>query len=353
MDANNRRMRETGEAAQWWVRLGTRLPNEISRQDREQFSRWLRESPLHIAEMLHVARVHDALERFKGWQEVPIAAAEEKENTVISFERKTDMPMPARKPHRKLFAFAMTVTMAAIAASILLPQIRGDGISTEITERRAVMLEDGSRVHLEPETILRVKLAAHERHVVLDRGQALFHVAKDANRPFFVHVGNTVVRAVGTAFGIEHQGGAIKVTVSEGKVAVLTHPVREDTTTLTEKAKLSNKAEVFLTAGQQLIVSKIGAVEPVHKVDSTRELAWADGRLIFDATPLSEVVKTFNRYNHQQLRVEDPQLARRPVSGVFQATDPETLLAFIRAGANADIVRQDARQMLITPRSAE
>src|SRR5882672_7627354 len=76
MDANDRRARATDEAAQWWTRLGTQAPADVSEADREEFTQWLRESPLHVAELLQVAHVNDTLERFKLWDEVSISTGE-------------------------------------------------------------------------------------------------------------------------------------------------------------------------------------------------------------------------------------------------------------------------------------
>jgi transmembrane sensor len=163
-------------------------------------------------------------------------------------------------------------------------------------------------------------------------------VAKDPARPFLVEVDNTLVRAVGTAFGVERKDKSIVVTVAEGKVAVVqktppAQPVQED----------------LLTAGKQLTVERSGTGETVRDVDTARALAWTQGRLVFDSTPLAEVVREFNRYNHAQLRVEDADLARRPISGVFQASDLETLIAFIRAGAHVRVSEENDEEMLIAP----
>src|SRR5215469_16929086 len=67
MSADERHKRTSREAAYWWVSLRT---EELSRAKREQFVDWLRESTLHVAEMLRLSVVHGALQRFSGWQEV-------------------------------------------------------------------------------------------------------------------------------------------------------------------------------------------------------------------------------------------------------------------------------------------
>ena len=101
-------------------------------------------------------------------------------------------------------------------------------------------------------------------------------------------------------------------------------------------------------AESQAVIKHYDLKIPRQPLDTARALAWTQGRLVFDAAPLAEVVREFNRYNHAQLRVEDAELARRPISGVFQASDLETLIAFIRAGAHVQ-VREQNDEMLIAP----
>ena len=75
-------------------------------------------------------------------------------------------------------------------------------------------------------------------------------------------------------------------------------------------------------------------MDQVRTVDTARALAWAQGQLIFENDTLADVVTEFNRYNRTQLRIDDLKLATRRVSGVFDATDVETLLAFIVQGSS-------------------
>jgi transmembrane sensor len=402
MDANDRRARATDEATQWWTRLGTKPPAAVSETDRQEFTQWLRESPLHVAELLQVAHVHDTLERFKLWDEISVSTGEIGANVI---------PLPqfkhiaAARPSRAIrWAVAAGICLIAIAAGWLALPSSATTIETDRAERREVVLNDGSIVNLEPETVLRVNLGSHQRYVVLARGRALFHVAKDPSRPFIVHAGGTNVRAVGTIFGVEQKNQNIIVTVSEGKVGVVpsvalaaprddtfnSHSAREKrggrgvrlpekeaqvSATLTRgdapSPRASAKAEdspgaeasageppgivsgqpgeVFLTANQQITVSKSGDATPVQKVDSSRALAWSEGPLVFDSTPLSEVADEFNRYNRVQLRINSPELARRTVSGVFRASDPETLIDFIGAGARVVVTRRANEEIVISP----
>ena len=120
----------------------------------------------------------------------------------------------------KVIAATATLVLAAIAGGFWLYLERGQVIQTERGEVREVALADGSVVRVDPESLLRVNYGPQLRRVYLERGRALFHVAKDPQRPFFVRADDTTVRAVGTEFGVEQGRDKVVITVAEGKVAV-------------------------------------------------------------------------------------------------------------------------------------
>lgn len=388
MTTTDRHSRETREAAQWWARLGTRSSQEISAEERAEYAGWLRESPLHIAEILHMARVHDALERFKHWDQIQSDSTGDSEN-IVELEAIADRVVTARDTTRerhsrrnRLAAFGAAAAAAVVVVTVVLSGVLAPTIATERAERREVVLSDGSIVQLDPETLLRVRLSSNERRVILSRGRALFEVAKDPNRPFFVVANDSVIRAVGTVFGVERLNGSVVVTVSEGKVAVLsasaaTAQKAENDSTGSKQGSVSSKPApaagdagvatatreggdvarvdrdqdlerfVYLAAGEQLMIDGSVVTAP-HAVDTERALAWVEGRLVFESTPLSEVIEQFNRYNQVQLRLTGAELARRPISGVFEASDVETLIAFVQAGASVNVSRKSSGEILIS-----
>lgn len=345
----------TDEAARWWTRLGLRQPGTVSRADREEFTRWLRASPLHVAELLRVAHVHFALEHLEDWQAVGAEELPSGSSNVVALNP------PARSHGRRRWWVALASAAAAGLMCVgLFLALGGQVIQTAQAERREVVLNDGSVVQLEPETRLEIRFGAHGRRVWLERGRALFRVAKDAQRPFWVLSDGTLVRAVGTEFGVEDRAQSVVVTVAEGKVAVLSmrgdaFPDRSGASVQSTRAGLSvpldRNIEVFLAAGEQVTMPAQGAsaVPPVRKVDANRALAWAQGRLVLENDPLSQVVAEFNEYNHLQLHLSDPALAARRISGVFDATDPQTLLAFIQAGSHVRVRRDGNQGVIIEP----
>ena len=362
MDASERRKRASGEAADWFARLQA---GEMERAQRRQFVEWLRESHIHVTEMLRIAQIHGELRRFEHWARLSTGPKTEEDNVVLlpspleaprvageGRDARSGKSEPRQRP-RLLFFAAAAMVVLMMATVVVLPRIRGRVIETERGERREVVLSDGSVLQVDPETRLRVKYAAEVRQVFLERGRALFHVAKNAHRPLLVQADDTTVRAVGTAFGVEEQIHGVVVTVAEGKVAVSSPggarhggtgevaPGRQGL------AKQEREGTFLLTVDQQVTVSSSGAAEPVRTVDSHRALAWAEGRLFFQNDELGNVIAEFNRYNRMQLSVTDPGLAAQPVSGVFNASDPEAFIAFLQSVTAVEIVRDGDRSITI------
>jgi transmembrane sensor len=85
----------------------------------------------------------------------------------------------------------------------------------------------------------------------------------------------------------------------------------------------------------------------VREVDSSRALAWAEGRLVFENESVARAVEQFNRYNRIQLTVNDADLAHRSISGVFNAADPESFVAFIQSVAAVRVTRDNAADVRI------
>jgi transmembrane sensor len=362
MDANERRDRATQEAARWWAVLGNRPPAEVSESDRREFTIWLRESPLHIAEILRITQVDDTLRFFDSWEEIPYETEERADSNVV---RLTAAPapsashsMPASKvSRRRRFAMAAGVAAALLGAAWLGLQTRDTVLSTDRAERREVMLADGSTVSLGPQTRVRVALGKAERHLTLERGRALFRVAKDPQRPFFVTSEGTVILAVGTTFGVEQADEDLIVTVKEGKVAVSRAAPAATAATRSKFEQPGASTSVIpppalLTGNEQMTVSAGGAASPVRAVDANRALAWSEGLLVFSSAPLEEVAQRFNQYNRVQIRISDAELRRRTVSGVFQASDPQTLIDFIRAGARVTVTRPSGAEIVVSSNAA-
>jgi transmembrane sensor len=238
---------------------------------------------------------------------------------------------------RRWLTIAASVLVTVAAAGIWYYALRG-AYATDIGEQRSLRLDDGSTVELNARSRIKVRYTANERHIDLLEGQALFHVAKNKARPFIVQTGDTRVRAVGTRFDVYRKHEGTVVTVIEGQVAVAAS-AQPDRSAGSEPAP-GRRAEVaragiLLAAGEQLTVpTRTQATAPVQPKPQPANIAavtaWTQRRLIFNATPLAEVVEEFNRYNPTPLVITDPTLAATGISGSFSSSDPASLLRFLR-----------------------
>lgn len=339
MSLNERRKRAAEEAAEWWVQINA--PGS-SPHDRAQFADWLRESPVHVAEMLRVAQVHSLLEGFEGWENFA-DPVDSDGCEIIEFDgaiRAVDVARQSREdesPRRRMFAVAASIAATVLLSATYLGITAGNVIETDRGERRELTLDDGSILQIDPDTTLRIQYEDAERRIRIEKGRALFRVAKDRKRPFLVFTDDAVVRAVGTQFGVDQTHRDVVVTVREGLVSV------RDQVGFRAKAT----RETLVPAGHQLVVREAGGVSPVREVNASLALAWADGRLVFDRASVAEVVREFNRYNNVQIRVENAVVLGNRISGTFDAADPESFVAFVQSMIPVDVVRDGKGTIVI------
>lgn len=213
---------------------------------------------------------------------------------------------------------------AAVAASLTalavgLPAAAGTVISTERGEIRLAPLKDGSTVLLNTETRIRVRYEKGQRIVVLLKGEAYFSVARDDQRPFIVEVDGRRLSTAQAGFRVRKLDAApVDVLVNQGLVEV------------SPGVKLAGNTRMLLADRERPQALAPGAV--------TRELAWRDGKLAFEGETLGQAAATFARYSDTRIEVDDPVLAREPVTGLFAANDP---VGFSRAIARVFDARLD------------
>jgi transmembrane sensor len=195
---------------------------------------------------------------------------------------------------------------------------------TGIGEQKVVDLEDHSRIVLDAATRLRVRFTPDARVVELQDGQAQFSVAKDPTRAFKVNAGGRTIVAVGTVFTVEFVDNQVHVAMMEGKVAVLSAAVPA-----TASADAGGGEGISLIAGEELRVSRDGRSTVTAKADLEAATAWRDGKVVIRSEALSEAVRRINRYSRLQIRIDDPALAAKQISGVFEAGDAQGFVSAI------------------------
>ncbi|MGH8176112.1 MAG: FecR family protein [Steroidobacter sp.] len=343
---NNKLAAMSEEAAEWFVRL---RDDDLRIADQYQYLQWLKESPAHVAEMLRLCRVYGML---KEANLQPFRLNAETTSNVIGLSprEKVERPPPRTDARGWKIAAALSTFTLAVLLGLMANMAWFDNtIETAAGEWRVLTLADGSVVRLGPRTRLRAEFGDTQRFVHLASGEALFEVARNSVRPFSVNTELALVRAVGTAFGVAHREDRVIVTVSEGAVAV-TQGARNAKRHRSAQAiqDPGDLGSVAVSAGGQVSVAQTWPVA-VHQVNVERELAWADGRLIFENETIAEAIAEFNRRNRIQMVLHDTALSRRPVRGVFRAADPESFAQFLSTALPVAIVREKTALLRLEP----
>jgi transmembrane sensor len=228
----------------------------------------------------------------------------------------------------KIAAACAVVAVVGVAASNYFPKQQTQAFETPVGGHETLKLADGSRIELNTNTKVRVTLSAGQREVWLDRGEAYFEVQHNAARPFTVVTGNHRVTDLGTKFTIRENGNSLRVALLEGRA-------RFETDSLWNQPQT-----VLLTPGDVVIATKTSLSmerQPSRLLNDA--LGWRRGMLIFDRTPLADVVAQFNRYNAQKLSVSD-SAARMKIDGTFPATNIEDFLHLARDVLGLKVERQ-------------
>jgi transmembrane sensor len=295
-----KRTRAQEEAAEWLARLGN---HSITTKTVREFRDW-RDDPANDAAYEEAEAFWEASGRHAADPEITRMTQEALDR---GKRRAGGWRAWLRGPR-----LAGTLTLASIAAiggGYLVVQQLTPTYGTRDIEQKVVRLEDGSRVHLNVESQVKVAFRDGERRLTLTRGEAYFDVAHDARRPFIVEVDGAQVRALGTKFDVRRRNGGVQVTLVQGSVRV--------------SPDAGQGGPVVLRPNQQAMLSR-GAAIRTAAIDATRTTSWTTGRLVFRDTPLAAAVAEVNRYSGQKVELVGAGLEARPVSGFFDVGDAES-----------------------------
>ena len=150
--------------------------------------------------------------------------------------------------------------------------------------RMGIQLPDGSYVWLNANSSLEYAPAfATSNRVVNLKGEAFFDVRKNG-RPFIVKTGALEVHVKGTKFNVQayEDDASTQTTLEEGAIDL----------------HIKGKTPVYSMApGDQITLDGSGGGVIRKKVDPSDFSAWKEARLVFDNTPLENVVaRIANRY---------------------------------------------------------
>ena len=297
------------EAAAWLARLRAQ---DRTREDETRFRQWLAADPINAERFEHVSTIWDDMDALRDFPRT--------------------QPAPRLITRRRV----LTGSLAAFTVGGLGLQwsLASAGVyTTALGEQRRLTLEEGSRLVLNTNTSVKVRIHKEQRQIELRRGQAFFDVSADP-RPFLVKAGTHDLTVQRGRFDLRLEADQLSVLAIHG-VATLAKDARVD------------QPVVRIDQGERVRVD--AALRVAHDRPNVSDvLAWQSGQAAFRGEPLAQVVNEMNRYTERQLLLMDERAAALRISGVYRVGDNRafarslTLLLPIRVEEDEDVIRISA-----------
>ncbi len=171
---------------------------------------------------------------------------------------------------------------------------------TSARQKSTVILPDNSRITLNSNSKIKYPASMQngDRLVFLE-GEAFFEVAQ-MDRAFIVEAGTVKVTVLGTSFNIKAcQDSSFQVAVSTGKV------------------KVESGSQLVELVPNQMVSLVKGKLQK-DSLNISKLVAWKDGWLIFEESPLREVASTLQTWYGVKLEFEDEQIGNCLLTARFK-----------------------------------
>ncbi|MEA3390682.1 MAG: DUF4880 domain-containing protein [Pseudomonadota bacterium] len=174
------------------------------------------------------------------------------------------------------------------------------GVSVEMNSKTSVSLADGGRA------------------IELINGEAFVTVS---SAMFEVRSAGTRAGATDAVFNVQSIDGDVGITCVAGEVVC-----RE------------GEDRLVLGPNERLAVGAAGQVQRT-RANAALATAWRNGLLVFEGTPLSEVVRQINRYRSGDIVLTNAAIGDRPVNAVLHTAQIDNAVSQIQQLLNLEIRR--------------
>ncbi len=319
------------EALAWVAQLNG---DDVTEKDLAAFREWVRRSPAHEKEIRELAAFWDDLNILVTMDE-PIRQAD-----AISRSLRRREKFQSRRLGYALAGFAL---IALIFTSQFTPlnwnekntaqptQIAQVAVpiiyKTAVGEQQQYKLEDGSVLTLNTNSHVEIDFTEKQRNIRLLKGEGLFTVTHDKDRPFVVFAESGIVRALGTEFSVRLRDEGLDVIVSEGSVELSSIKLIKD-----EDAKEPVKVASLgvVEAGQSAKMKYADKAIQLNQVeDVSVKHSWQNGNIIFTGETLDYVVAEVGRYTNLKIIIDDPDIMNRRFGGVLKSGQTDQLFQIL------------------------
>ena len=274
------------QALDWLITLEC-----ASDEQKRAFDAWLNADPAHAQAFAKANAV---------WNGQPVLAAAQTLQT-----RRQPSLLRRISRHWKHVAAAAVLVITVGGYSNVPLRLQADHL-TVVGERQRLQLEDGSKVLLNTNSAFSSHMTAAQSSARLYQGEAFFEIPANLELPLVVEAGPVRVSVRDTAFAVSYLNGEAHVRVQRGDVDLRVNSVG---------------TQMRLSAGNSISIGPNGFGQPA-KLNPQTDLAWVQGRLVFENCPMGKVLDEVRRYYPGWIVNTNDQLANVSVTGNYRLDQP-------------------------------
>lgn len=280
--------------------------------------------------------------------------------------RLLDIKMPKRSTFKHAFGWTyrcykklrrvagvLIVVVLGVRLSITdVAQSDGITLSTPLRQRSHLAFSDGSILDVNAGTVMLLK-DGPRRQILLEEGEIHAVIKHGVSKPIDVFVGNLALVDFGTALNVSVHDRVTAVSVTDG--AVLVEEVRPDGS-LAEPVDVTGSSHqrrrMLLGRGDLIRLDQrdgtvFADVSRNNFTEADLRSSWTTGELITSGERLDQAIQEFNRYNHMQIVINDPAIARMVVGGHYYLTDVDGFLSDLRLLGVETVPILDTHQQVV------
>lgn len=201
-------------------------------------------------------------------------------------------------------------------------------ISTTYGQKRTLKLSDGTSIKLNAGSRIEFpkQFGDNSRDLIL-AGEAFFDVAHDENRPFIITSQGLTTKVLGTSFNIKAYQDEEEVTVGvvTGKVYIESGP---------GFSELLQPKEMGYYGADKTIKKR--------KFDPRKEIAWTEGKLIFEKEKIPGVFKKLEKWYGVSIEINEEVELRGSYSGEYHDKSLKLVLEGIGYTSDFDFIIRDS-----------
>ncbi len=211
--------------------------------------------------------------------------------------------------------FMLSGQSTPVYESSLIVQLPSEELRTLYTEKGVkahIVLPDSSQVWLNSDSRITYPAVFGNRIREVElSGEAYFEVIKDSLHPMIVKTNKDFsIEVLGTSFSVRsyNNDNTAKATLFSGSISMHYRDVRNNE----HKVLKLNPKESFI------YYQANSAPEQVKYENNDKEIAWKRGELLFDRTPVEDVLKMLERWHGTEFVVENKAIFNDKLTASFQ-----------------------------------